>query len=87
LEIDEFLSSKVRIRILKLLSELGELNIRRICQKTRSNYAVVKGHLTVMERMGLVQCKKYGRISLYRLNENNPKVKILKRLFEIWQTK
>jgi len=87
LEIEEFLSSKVRIKILKLLYELGELNIRRICEKTRSNYAVVKSHLTIMEKLGLIQHRKYGRISLYSLNVDDLKVEAIKRLFETWQTK
>jgi len=87
LEIEKFLSSKVRIKILKLFHELGELNIRRICKRTGSNYTVVKKHLILMEELGLVHHKKYGRIKLYSLNEDNPKVEAIKRLFDVWQTK
>ena len=84
LEIERFLSSKTRIKILKVLYEIGELNIRRICQKVGSAHPIVKKNLELMEEMGLVQCKRYGKIRLYSLNEDNPKVKALTRLFEVW---
>jgi predicted transcriptional regulator len=87
LEIDEFLSSKVRIRILKLLFDLGELNATRICKRVRANYSVMRNHLSILEKMGFIQHKKFGRMSFYRLNDENPRVKVLKRLFEVWQTK
>jgi len=84
LEIEDFLSSKTRVKIIKVLYELGELNIRRICQKVGSAYSIVKSNLEIMEELGIVQCKRYGRIRLYSLNNNNPKVKLLIRLIEVW---
>jgi len=87
LEIEEFLSSKTRIKILRVLYNLGELNIRRICQKIGSAHPIVKKNLGLMEEMGLVKCKQYGKVKLYSLNDNNPKVKALTNLFEAWQTK
>jgi len=84
LEIEEFLSSKTRVKIIKVLYELGELNIRRICQKVGSAYSIVKSNLEIMEELGFVRCKRYGRIRLYSLNNNNPKVKLLTRLIEVW---
>ena len=84
LEIEDFLSSKTRVKIIKVLYELGELNIKRICQKVGSAYSIVKSNLEIMEELGFVQCKRYGRIRLYSLNNNNPKVKLLTRLIEVW---
>ena len=84
MEIEEFLSSKTRVKIIKVLYELGELNIRRICQKVGSAYSIVKSNLEIMEKLDIVRCKKYGRIRLYSLNNNDPKVKLLMRLIEVW---
>ena len=84
LEIEDFLSSKTRVKIIKVLYALGELNIRRICQKVGSAYSIVKSNLEIMEELDIVQCKRYGRIRLYSLNNNNPKVKLLIRLIEVW---
>ncbi len=87
MEIEQFLSSKTRIKILIVLYELGELNIRRICQKIGSAHPIVKKNLELMEEMRLVKCKRYGKVRLYSLNNNNPKVRALTNLFEAWQTK
>jgi len=84
LEIEDFLASKTRIKILKALYELGELNIRKICQRIGSAHSVVKENLELMEELELVQCRRYGRIKLYSLNSNNPKVRLLTRLIEAW---
>ena len=84
MEIEDFLSSKTRVKIIKVLYELGELNIRRICQKVGSAYSIVKSNLEIMEELDIVQCKRHGRIRLCSLNNDNPKVKLLIRLIEVW---
>jgi len=84
LEIEEFLASKTRIKIIRVLHELGELNIRKICQKIGSAYSIVRKNLELMEELDIVHYKRYGRIRLYSLNNDNPKVRLLTRLIEIW---
>ena len=84
MEIEEFLASKTRIKIIKVLHELGELNIRKICQRIGSAYSIVRKNLELMEELGIIHYKRYGRIRLYGLNNDNPKVRLLTRLIEIW---
>ena len=83
--IEGVLSSRGRVRILRILVENGELNISEIARRAGLNYATTKGHLNVLEEAGIIQQRRFGRIRLYKLNEENPKAAMLKKLIENWE--
>jgi len=83
--IEEVLSSKGRVKILKILADIGELNISEIARRAGLNYTTTNEHLTALERSGLVMHKRFGRIRIFRFNENDPRAEMVRRLVELWE--
>ncbi|HUU79699.1 MAG TPA: ArsR family transcriptional regulator [candidate division Zixibacteria bacterium] len=83
--IEEILSSKGRIIILKTLAEKEELNISAIARVANLNHSTTTQHLKFLTSAGLIQEKTFGRIKIFRFCIENYRAKSLKRLFEIWK--
>ncbi|MCJ7721327.1 winged helix-turn-helix domain-containing protein [Candidatus Bathyarchaeota archaeon] len=83
--IEEIFSSKGRVKILRILSEIGELNISEIARRAGLNYATTNQHLQVLENNKLVCHKTFGRIRIFRYNEENPRAKMIRQLVEFWE--
>jgi predicted transcriptional regulator len=83
--IEEVLSSKGRILILKTLAEMEELNISAIARVTNLNHSTTTQHLEFLTKVGLVQEKRFGRIKIFRYRSENIRARSLKKLFEIWE--
>ncbi|HVP40856.1 MAG TPA: winged helix-turn-helix domain-containing protein [Candidatus Krumholzibacteriaceae bacterium] len=83
--VEEIFSSKGRVKILRLLVEIGELNISEIARRAGLNYATTNQHLDILEKAGLVLHKSFGRIRIYRLNEDNAYAAAVKSLIEGWE--
>jgi len=65
---EEILGSKGRIRVLKVLSESGELNISEVSRRTGLNYTSVERHLMKLKKMDLLNEKRYGKIRIFGIN-------------------
>jgi DNA-binding transcriptional ArsR family regulator len=63
--IEEIFGSKGRVRIMKVLTENGELNISEIGRRTGLNYSSVNRHLSKLEELGLVKEKRYGKVRIF----------------------
>jgi len=85
MDIEDFFSSRLRMKILKILSEVGELNISGIARRLGVNYGTTNKHLKILENEGIVQHKRFGRIRIYRLNKHSPKTKAIQNLLEVWE--
>lgn len=85
MDFEYVLSSKLRIRILKILTQMTELNVSEIARRLGVNYNMSRKHLKVLEDEGIVQHKTFGRIRLYRLNEFSPKARAIQNLIEVWE--
>ena len=83
--IEEVFSSKGRVKILRILAEIGELNISEIARRAGLNYATTNKHLLVLENHGLIRHKRFGRIRIFRFDEENPRAKMIKKLIEFWE--
>jgi len=83
--IEDVFSSKGRVKILRILAEIRELNISEIARRAGLNYANTNQHLQVLEDHKLVRHKTFGRIRIYRYNEENPRAKMIKQLIELWE--
>lgn len=57
--------SPKRVRILEYLKENPGAHLRRISRETGISYGEVQWHLSVLERLGLVQSSKVGRYTCY----------------------
>ncbi len=84
MEIEEVFSSKPRMKILKLLSRLGALNVSEIARRINLNYSTTNKHLKLLEDEGVIQQRHYGRIRIYRFNEVSPKAHAVQNLIDVW---
>jgi DNA-binding transcriptional ArsR family regulator len=83
--LEEVLGSKPRVRILKVIAQLGVLNVSEIARRVGLNYVVTNKHLKLLEEEGIIQQKTYGRIRMYKFNENSLKAKAVRDLIDIWE--
>lgn len=84
INIEDILSSKGRVKIIKILAERGELNISEIAKIARINHNTCAFHLKILKEYDIVQEKIFGRIKIYRFKIENGKIRALKNLFELW---
>jgi DNA-binding transcriptional ArsR family regulator len=78
------LSSSGRIKILTVLSNVGELHLSEIARKTDQSYSATDRHLQDLTEASIVEEHDYGRVRMFRLNLENPRVKILRQLILEW---
>lgn len=85
MDVDDVFSSRLRMKILKILVHVGELNVSEIARRLSVNYNTTSEHLKVLEDEGLLKHKVFGRIRLYRLNEHSLKARAVQNLIEAWE--
>ncbi|MDH5459981.1 MAG: winged helix-turn-helix domain-containing protein [Candidatus Bathyarchaeota archaeon] len=85
MNIEDVFSSKLRVKILKILAQVGELNVSEIARRLGVNYKTTNKHLKILEDEGIVQHKVFGRIRLYRFNERSPKARAVQNFMEAWE--
>jgi predicted transcriptional regulator len=73
------------MRILKLLSRLGTLNVSEIAKRIGLNFSATNEHLLLLETEGVLVHRVYGRIRMYRFNEASAKAKAVQALIEAWE--
>lgn len=84
--IEDLLSSRGRIKILKELAESTELNISELCRRVDLNHSSTKSHLEVLLTSGLIEEKKFGRIKIYRYKIEDLRARSLRSFFDIWES-
>ena len=84
LKVEDVLSSRGRVRILRILTEIGELNISEIARRARLNFGTTNRHLVVLEKEGIILHEKFGRVHIFRLNEKNHRARLVKKLISLW---
>ncbi len=85
MNIEYVFSSRLRVKILKILAQVGELNVSEIARRLRVNYKTTTGHLKILEDEDILQHKVFGRIRLYRFNGHSSKAKAIQNLMETWE--
>ncbi len=85
MELEEVFSSKSRMKILKLIYQLGQLNVSDVARRLKLNFASTSGHLKVLESEGILREYKYGRVRMYRFNEGSVKAKAVQNLIDAWE--
>lgn len=78
------LSSSGRIKILTVLSNVGEAHLSEIARKTDQSYSATDRHLQDLTEASIVEEHDYGRIRMFRLNLENHRAKILRQLILEW---
>ncbi|NIQ05182.1 MAG: winged helix-turn-helix transcriptional regulator [Candidatus Korarchaeota archaeon] len=85
MNIEDVFSSKLRMKILKILMQVGELNVSQIARRLGVNYKTTIEHLRVLEEEGVVKHKIFGRIHMYRLDRASPKTVAIQNLIQVWE--
>ena len=84
MNIEDVFSSRLRIKILKILTLTGELNVSEIARRLGVNYKTTRKHLEVLENENMINHKLFGRIRLYKLNKESPKTEAIQTLILTW---
>ena len=84
--IENLFSSKTRIRVLRELLRVREINLTRLSKALGINYKVLTYHIDVLKSMGIVDEKRFGRIRIVRLREDDPRVFLLDKLFKEFES-
>ncbi len=82
---EEIFSSKPRMKILKLIWRLSELNVSEIARRVGLNFTSTSKHLKILTEEGILLERTYGRIRMYRYNSVSTKAKAVENLIEIWE--
>ncbi len=85
MQLEEVVGNKLRIKILKLINQLGELNVSELVRRLGANHKTTIRNLKILENEGILQHKTFGRIRLYRFNEKSAKAKAIRNLIETWE--
>ena len=78
--VEELLCSKGRIRVLRVLSENGELCISHIARSAGLNHYNTETHLEKVEELGLIREKRFGPIRVFEIVFNKIAVRFEKDL-------
>lgn len=73
------------MKIMKMLEQVGELNVSEIARRLGVNYETTYRHLKLLESEEVLLHKRFGRIRLYRINERSLKAKALENLLAVWE--
>lgn len=82
-ELENFFCSKVRMKILRLLFRLGQLNTTDLARRVGTNYEITLKHLVLLEKEAIVEHRLSGRVRFFRL-ANSEKAQATKKLLEEW---
>jgi DNA-binding transcriptional ArsR family regulator len=85
MNVEDVFSSRLRMKILRILYDVSELNVSDFARRLKINYATASKHLKVLEDEGILKHKMFGRICLYRYNEQSAKAKTVQTLIEAWE--
>jgi len=85
MNVEDVFSSKLRMKILNVITNVGELNVSEIARRLSVNYATTNKHLKILESEGILQHKVFGRIRLYRFNEHSAKARAVQNLIDVWE--
>jgi len=86
MQIEEVLGNKTRLKILKILFQLSELNVSEIARRLGANHKTTVTHLKILENEGILQHKTFGRVRIYRFNESSQRARAVKNFIEAWET-
>ena len=83
MNLEDVFCSKVRMKILKLLHKLGQMNTSDLQKKLGASYTATIQHLTVLEKEGVITQRLSGRTRFFRF-ANTLKARAVQKLLEEW---
>ncbi len=83
MDFEDVFSSKTRMKILKLLFNLGQLHASDVADRIGMNYVTTVKHLAILEEERLVEHRVSGRVRFFRF-ANSVKARATIKLLEDW---
>jgi len=84
--IEDVFSSRGRVRILKILVDVGELNITEIARRARLSHSAANRHLVALREMRVLEEKRFGKIRIFSFKFEDPRVRAIKTLIDLWHS-
>jgi len=85
MELEDVFSSKLRMKMLKLIFELGSLNVSDIARRLNTNFTSAAEHLKLLAAEDILEERLYGRVRMYRFKEGSMKALAVQKLIKAWQ--
>ena len=85
MELEEIFSSKLRMRILKLIYQLGSLNVSDVARRLNANFSATNTHLKILANEEILEERVYGRVKMYRFREGSARAKAVQNLIDAWE--
>lgn len=63
--VEELFGFRGRVRVLRVVSERGELNISDVARRSGMNHGYTERHLEKLVEMGLVREKRFGSVRIF----------------------
>lgn len=82
--IERIFSSPGRVRVLVDLLDKSEVNITQL-SRLGLNYASVAKHIRALKAEGLLYEKRFGRIRIVCVNEDDARIPLLRRFVREWR--
>ncbi len=83
MDFEDVFSSKIRIKILKLLSIYDQITPSEIAEKLRICYGKALNNLELLEKEDVTTHYMYGRIRYFKFTDST-KAKAIKELLNLW---
>jgi predicted ArsR family transcriptional regulator len=84
MDVEDVFCSKTRMKILKLLFKLGQVNTSDMAHRLGTNYATTIKHLVLLEKEGVVIQRVSGKTKFFRFT-NTLKARAVMKLLEEWE--
>ena len=84
MDLEDVFCSKIRMRILKLLFKLGQLNTSDLAHRLGANYAITLRHLSLLKKEGVVTERLSGKTRFFRFTSTS-KARVVMKLLEEWE--
>jgi hypothetical protein len=82
-ELNLILASSCRQKIIKVLSEVKEINLMGLVRKTNSTYNQISRNVEILAKEQIVKVACCGRLKLIKLNMESPRAKALLKALQI----
>jgi predicted transcriptional regulator len=83
MDLEDVFCSKIRMKLLRILFDLRQLNTSDLARKAGSNYETTSRHLALLEKEGLIRHRLSGKTLFFRYT-NTGKAKAVMKLLEEW---
>ncbi|MCX8195914.1 MAG: helix-turn-helix domain-containing protein [Acidilobaceae archaeon] len=83
MELEELCGGRGRVKVLRALLRDGHATVTRLARETGLNHSRLLQHLRALQKLGILEERRYGRIRLYELNYKDPRVGALREAFEL----